>query len=181
MPYHAYRLVANYAPWNADVEFISTFRQVKTNTVVGIYRCYELWTLVEQSRKLDGGIIEIGVWRGGSGSLIAKQSSLCGIESPVYLCDSFTGDPKATAKDSGYKEGEHADTSPEIVQALLDKYGLANVKVLPEVFPEQTAHLIYENQFRFRHIDVDTYQSTKDITDWIWDKMVVGGIIVHDD
>ena len=53
--------------------------------------------------------------------------------------------------------------------------------MLPGVFPEQTAHLISENQFRFCHIDADTYQSSKDITDWIWDKVVVGGMIVHDD
>jgi len=127
LPYHAYRLVANYAPWNADEEFISTIRQVKPNTVVDIYRRYELWMLVEQARKLDGAIIEIGVWRGGSGALIAKQASLCEIESPVYMCDTFTGVPKSTAKDSAFKGGEHADTSPEIVQALLDKFGLANV------------------------------------------------------
>jgi O-methyltransferase len=33
----------------------------------------------------------------------------------------------------------------------------------------------------FCHIDVDVYQSAKDIVDWIWDKLVVGGIIVFDD
>ncbi len=37
-------------------------------------RCYELWTLVAQSCKLsDGDILEVGVWRGGTGALIAKH------------------------------------------------------------------------------------------------------------
>ena len=48
-------------------------------------------------------------------------------------------------------------------------------------FPIRLAIARQDMQFRFCHIDVDVYQSAKDIVDWIWDKMVPGGITVYDD
>lgn len=175
---------ATFAPWNMDLLFQDIYKAVKDYTFVDKYRCYELWTLVEQSQKLSGGaLIEIGVWRGGSGSIIAKKATSVGIPDPVYLCDTFRGVVKAGSEDiTFYKGGEHADTSLELVEFLVhDTLGLNNVIVLKGIFPEETAHLITSTQFRFCHIDVDTYNSAKDIVDWIWGKMVLGGIIVFDD
>jgi hypothetical protein len=34
---------ANYAPWQGDEAFMDIYNQVKKNTLVDIYRCYELW------------------------------------------------------------------------------------------------------------------------------------------
>ncbi|MEO2017429.1 MAG: TylF/MycF/NovP-related O-methyltransferase, partial [Fuerstiella sp.] len=31
------------------------------------------------------------------------------------------------------------------------------------------------------HIDVDVYQSAKEVSEWVWDRLVPGGIIVYDD
>lgn len=59
--------------------------------------------------------------------------------------------------------------------------GLNNVEILEGIFPDQTGRRLEGLQFRFCHIDVDVYQSAKDIVDWIWDKMVPGGIVVYDD
>ena len=36
-------------------------------------------------------------------------------------------------------------------------------------------------RFRFCDIDVDVFQSAKDILDWIWPRMVIGGVVVYDD
>lgn len=175
---------ATFAPWNMDAAFQKTYNAVKDNTFVDIYRCYELWTLVEQSSKASAGaLIEIGTWRGGSGAIIASQAENLGITEPVYLCDTFSGVVKASAHDvTFYKGGEHADTSAEIVERLVSKQlGLTNTVILKGVFPDETAHKITSEKFRFCHIDVDTYQSAKDIVDWIWKKMSLFGIIVFDD
>jgi len=175
---------ATYAPWQMDQLFLETYKAINGYTFVDKYRCYELWTLVEQSRKVNGGsLIEVGAWRGGSGAIIAKKARSVGITDPVYLCDTFKGVVKAGPEDvTFYKGGEHADTSPEIVRHLIkDTLDLDNVVILKGIFPEETAHLIPNQQFRFCHVDVDTYQSAKDIIEWIWSKMVVGGIVVFDD
>ncbi|GAB4500577.1 MAG: hypothetical protein Fur0035_01170 [Anaerolineales bacterium] len=177
-------LSATYAPWAMDKDFQQIYAAVQDHTFVDKYRCYELWTLVEQSGKLDGGaLIEIGVWRGGSGAVIARQAKNAGISDLVYLCDTFTGVVKAGPHETTfYKGGEHADTSKEIVEELVhQRLSLDNVVVLKGIFPDETAHLIASTKFRFCHIDVDTYQSAKDVVEWIWEKMVPGGIIVFDD
>ena len=56
---------ATYSPWNLDKAFIAAYSQIKDATLVDRYRCFELWRLVEQCTKLEGGaLIEIGVGAG---------------------------------------------------------------------------------------------------------------------
>ncbi|MFH1778266.1 MAG: TylF/MycF/NovP-related O-methyltransferase [Candidatus Omnitrophota bacterium] len=181
--YEAVNPGATYSPWNKDSLFKEVLDLIQGFTLVDKYRCFELWKLIEQSAKLrSGSIIEIGVWRGGTGALIAKQAKNYGISDKVFLCDTFTGVAKTSEKDSACKGGEHADTSCQVVKELIfNRMHLDNVKILEGIFPDQTGHEIEDLQFRFCHIDVDVYQSAKDIVGWIWDKMVYGGIIVFDD
>jgi hypothetical protein len=71
---------ATYSPWNLDKAFIAAYSQIKDATLVDKYRCFELWRLVEQCAKLEGGaLIEIGVWRGGTAALIATQAKNLGL------------------------------------------------------------------------------------------------------
>ena len=181
--YQKVRPGATYNPWNTDRKFKEIYTAIRGFTLVDRYRCYELWKLVEQSAKLaEGGVIEIGVWRGGTGALIARQAHDCGITEKVYLCDTFTGVVKAGEKDSYYSGGEHSDTSQELVENLVFKtMGLDNVRILKGIFPDDTGHEVEEQTFRFCHIDVDSYQSAHDIIEWIWERMASGGIIVYDD
>ena len=174
---------ATYAPWNCDKDFLSAYEIIKNNTLIDKYRCFELWSLIKQCAKLkSGSIIEIGVWRGGSGALIAKQAKNCCISEPVYLCDTFTGVVKSGGNDPFIKDNVLSDTSIKIVEELVfQEMQLNNIHILKGVFPEESFQLIKNEIFRFCHIDVDAYKSARDITEWIWDKIVPGGIIVYDD
>jgi O-methyltransferase len=174
--------IADYAPWTTDPRFLEIYHTIQPYTLVDIYRCYEIWTLVEQSAKLTGALIEIGVWRGGTGALIAQRAKLSGITDTIYLCDTFTGVVKASAHDPLYKGGEHRDTSIGLVEDLVyNQLNLEHVKILQGVFPEETAKSMDHESFRFCHIDVDVYHSAKDITTWLWNKLAIGGMIVYDD
>lgn len=174
---------ATYSPWNVDETFSESFEMMKEHTLVDIFRCYELWKLVEQTAKLkEGSIMEVGVWRGGTGALLAKSAAVHGIKDKVYLCDTFTGVVKSGDQDSDYSDGEHSDATRDVVEKLLfDDFKLNNVEILEGIFPEDTAEQIEDLRFRLCHIDVDVYQSSKDTVDWIWDRLVTGGIIVFDD
>jgi O-methyltransferase len=172
---------ATYSPWNKDTQFRPTYDAVKSHTLVDQYKCYELWTLIEMLSQCEGHLIEIGVWRGGSGALIAKRAQLACIADTVYLCDTFSGVVKASQSDTTYVGGEHSDTSEQDVSALLKDLGLSNVKILHGIFPDETGASVERLKFRFCHIDVDVYQSAKDIVEWVWPKLTVGGVIVYDD
>lgn len=174
---------ANYSPWQADRDFNTIYEQVKSYTLVDVYRCYELWELAAQIHKIEPGaaFIEIGVWRGGTAAIIGNKLSRLNASNIFYLADTFEGVPKSSAKDTFYFDGEHKDTSEQMVHGFLaDKYG--HYQILKGIFPEDTSHNIpAETKFGFCHIDVDVYNSAKDIVNWIWDKLIPGGVIVFDD
>ena len=173
---------SDYRPWDLDEAFLHIFRQIEAYTKVGIPRCFELWELLRQCSSLEGDVLEVGVWRGGTGVLLAEGARrLWGNARTVFLADTFQGVVKAGPKDDYYKGGEHADTSPEIVEGLARGLGLSNVQLLPGVFPEETGGKLEDRRFCFCHVDVDVYQSAKDTVDWVWPRMPVGGIVVYDD
>ncbi len=179
--YEKIKPFSNYAPWIIDDEFVKTYEAIRESTLVDLYRCYELWSLVEQSAKLEGALLEVGVWRGGTGALMASAARLHNIQEPIYLCDTFYGVVKASCFDPLYRGGEHNDTSQEMVESLLQKLQLTNAQILTGIFPDETHTQINHSKFRLCHIDVDVYESAKDILDWLWDKLVIGGMVVFDD
>jgi O-methyltransferase len=168
-----------YRPWLGDQEFLSVYEAIKEHTLVDQYRCFELWDLAQQMSGLEGAVVEVGVWRGGTAAILAKAS---GAESRVFLCDTFEGVVKASAdQDSVYKGGEHADTSISLVESLLVSLGLSNCFILKGIFSEETAHLLTESSVKICHIDVDVYQSAKDIFTWVWPRLIPGGVVIFDD
>jgi O-methyltransferase len=173
--------ISSYAPWQADEEFQRVYQAVKKNTLVDVWRCYELWSLVGELREVPGAILEVGVWRGGSGALIATRAAAIGVTDPVFLCDTWHGLVKTGEIDSSYRDGEHGDSSREIVEALIQRLGLDNVELLQGVFPEETGGRIADRALRLCHVDVDVYQSAKDVFDWAWERLSPGGLAVFDD
>jgi O-methyltransferase len=172
---------ATYSPWWGDEAFQRVWTQVKDSTFVDIYRLYELWSLVGQVNDLPGDILEVGVWRGGSGAVMASRAALDSSPSTVYLCDTFAGVAKAGPRDADYEGGELADTSSSTVLALVRRVGLDNVVIVEGVFPDETGDRVPSRGLRFCHIDVDVYDSARDVFHWAWPKLASGGVIVFDD
>ena len=180
--YQIVRPMATYSPWLQDKEFNKVYEAIKKNTKVDIYRCYELWELIFQCSKIPGAILEVGVWQGGTGGIICQRVKQDNLNKTVYLADTFQGVVKAGDRDSHYRGKEHCDTSVRTVEDLLSKrLNVSNYKIIKGVFPDESSKLIEDDCFSFCHIDVDVYQSAKDIADWIWPKLSLGGMVVYDD
>lgn len=167
---------ATYSPWLADAAFTAAYQRIKKFTMVDIYRCYELWELAGQSVRADGAIVEVGVWRGGTGCLLA----LAAPEKTVYLADTFAGVVNASAHDTRYAGGEHADTSENLVQGLLDSAGVKNARLLKGKFPDETAAMV-EERVALLHVDVDVYESARATVEWARPRLLPGATIVFDD
>lgn len=167
---------ATYSPWLSDGEFLKTYKAIKDSTLVDMYRCYELWSLAKQSNLIDGSILEVGVWRGGTGCILAVASPT----KTVYLADTFQGVVKAGAMDTRYVGGEHDDTSEQSVRDLLASVGAENAQLLKGIFPDETASDL-SGPIALLHIDVDVYQSGRDIVNWALARLPVGAAIVFDD
>lgn len=172
---------ATYSPWATDAKFLEVYNQVSNHTLVDVYRCYELWHLAKEVSQLEGDFLEVGVWKGGTGAIIASAAQLTSSTSKIFLCDTFEGVVKASKKDNVYQGGEHSDTSVEIVTSLNSKLGLDNTEILVGIFPDDSANKVSNNRFKFCHIDVDVYVGAKEITEWVWDRLAIGGMVIYDD
>jgi O-methyltransferase len=171
---------ATYAPWQSHKSFLQHYNLIKKHSLVPMYQCYELYSLVEQLQQKQGAIIEVGTWRGGSLALmaLAEQNK----NTPIYGCDTFTGVVKASDKDNSYKGGEHANTSlQEVTNFIQQGLQLKNVKLLAGIFPEETFNELPQTSFKLCHIDVDTYQSGKDCYNCLWPLLEKGGVMVFND
>lgn len=162
-------------------DFLAAHAHTEGRTLVDGSRCYDLWTLLGEAHKVPGDIIEVGVWRGGTGYLLCERASQLGGKKQVWLCDTFTGVVKTGDKDSTYKGGEHADADAIGVATFLNRRDLWNYVIAEGVFPDETGGILEETQFCFAHIDVDAYQSAKDSFEFIAPRMPPGGIVVFDD
>ncbi len=183
--YELIKTTASYAPWLDDRDYLEVCKTISGYTLVESYRVFELWSLVGEACKLPGkaALLEVGVWRGGTSGVIARKMELCGSTDILYAADTFTGVVKSSDKDAFYNDGEHADTNMDMVKRLLfHDLHLRNVELLQGIFPDDTANMIPEGtKFRFCHIDVDVYKSAEGVLDWIWERLLVGGIVVFDD
>ena len=170
-----------YEPWLTDEKFLQVYNKIKDYTLVDIYRCYELFDIVKRLENIEGDIIEIGVWRGGTSAIMATALHSVNSEKNIFLCDTFSGVVKASEFDIRYRGGEHSDTSLQLVKDLLSSLQLKNFSLLQGIFPEETGSAVEDKTFSLCHIDVDVYQSAVDIIDWIYPKLSKGGALVFDD
>jgi O-methyltransferase len=181
--YSVIKSSSDYSPWLGDKYFLKLYSEIKDNTLVDILRCFELWELTEYVHSLNkvAAIIEVGVWRGGTAAIIGSKLNKLDSTVSFYLADTFVGVAKASNEDAFYIGGEHADTDVNFVTKWLNPF-YKNYKILQGIFPNDTANSIPEYEvFSLCHIDVDVYESAKDIVEWIWDRIIVGGVIVFDD
>ena len=67
---------SDYPRHLTDPAFARVEKLTRAHTLVDILRRHEIWVQVGQSAKLgDGDILEVGVWRGGTGLLIGDNDS----------------------------------------------------------------------------------------------------------
>jgi O-methyltransferase len=172
-----------YHAWYLNEDFYNLHQEIKDNTLIDIFR---IWTLIEFAKsvqKLDGDVIEVGVYKGGSGKILAKTMR----NKTVHLFDTFEGMPDAdpvinrpisSAGGNGHKKGDFADTSFEIVKEYFSD--CSNAKIVKGVFPESSRYLD-NTKFCFAHIDAIIYESVKSSSEFIYPRMVSAGAIVYDD
>jgi O-methyltransferase len=123
---------------------------------------------------VDGDVIEVGVWKGGSAKWLCQLFQ----GRTVYLFDTFQGMPETDTTIDGHKQGDFDDTSLESVQNYLAD--CPNAVIRAGVFPA-TAKGLEDKTFALAHIDCDLYSSTRDAIAFVWPRLNPGGIVVFDD
>lgn len=161
--------------WDADEGFQAAMTGVRTKTLVHDPACYVLYGSAVSTASLGGDVAEVGVYRGGTGLLLARA---VGPDCTVHLFDTFSGMPMPDADRDLHGMGDFADTSVDEVRRLLESQD--NVRVHPGLFPE-TGAPVADRSFCLVHVDVDIYQSVLDCCDFFYERLLPAGVFVFDD
>lgn len=140
--------------------------------------------------KIEGDIVECGVWRGGFSIFLSHLFS----DRNIWVCDSFEGfQPLETAKHQYSKERHtpnytHNAVGPlgislEEVQSHFKTYGLGNEKRIKFLkgFVKDTLPTSGIEKISLLRIDVDAYSATLETLEELYDKVQPGGYIIFDD
>lgn len=119
----------------------------------------------------SGCIVEVGVYKGGTGWFLATWAQAHKRE--CFLYDTFTGIPYAIAGVDSHKVGDFGDTSFEAVRS-----NVPYATVVQGIFP---ASAVPMPSVAFVHLDVDQYQSYIDCCTYLEPLMSPGGVMWFDD
>ena len=145
-------------------------------TIVVKEKVDKLKELLKSVKDLNGDVVEIGVYFGGTALEIAKIEN----KNTIHIFDTFNGMPNfSEEKDKKWVIGSFKGADFEKIKNLFLNYD--NVKIYDGIFPNETFENIKKIKLKFVHIDVDNYQSYKDSLSAIYENVVENGIIIFDD
>ncbi len=160
-------------------------------TMIGLNRLNNIERCIHSihNDKIEGDILEAGVWRGGATILMrAVLKELNVFDRKVWVADSFMGLPKPDTKN--YK----ADKNNILNKIRILKVGLEEVKKNFEKYNLLDEQVVFLegwfkdslpnapiNKIALLRLDADMYESTFQALENLYPKLSVGGYIIIDD
>jgi O-methyltransferase len=153
------------------------------HTMIGLRRLDNIQHCVETvlRERVEGDLIETGVWRGGACILMRGVLAAYGInDRKVYLADSFEGLPKPDVETSPI------DHSSKLYQhdflANFEKYDLLDSQVVfLKGWFKDTLPLAPIDKLAVLRLDGDMYGSTMEALSSLYSKLSAGGFCIIDD
>ncbi len=180
----------HYAPlslWLRHPRRAALFVAVRPYTMLPYARLANLYEVVTRCIQEDilGNFVECGVWRGGSGAVLA---SIAYRRRGVWLFDSFQGCPLPGPEDVSChgRPGEAGEASAPLrdVVALLHaldlERGWTTIRKgwFADTLPKAKDAI---GQIALLHLDCDWYDSVRTCLEELYPQVVSGGFIVVDD
>ena len=199
-------------PWEADAEEIKLIEDLmalnssnKFNERLTMCSIKRLWAAISATKyvireKIEGDIIECGVWRGGCSIAIAKTIKRLNSQKKIILYDTFAGMTRPTKEDVKAKNKKQAIkkyndlnrdgynnwcyASLEEVKSNFKKYGVFDIASFKKgdisiLLKEKKQEL--PNKISLLRLDTDWYESTKDEMNILYPKISKNGILLVDD
>ena len=127
--------------------------------------------------QVPGDVIECGVFRGGSASILLQAVEELAPDRTVHLYDTFTGLSGVGKHDAVRLKAGTLSCPLDIVRSNLAEYS-GRVLFYPGAIDDQTP---FPEEFSFAHLDLDLYEPTAAALRKLVPQLRVGAIIVVDD
>jgi hypothetical protein len=145
--------------------------------------------LLEESLKLEGDVIECGVYRGNTTRLMGRRMRDIAPSKTLFACDSFEGFPQDRILDADLgpfrfrfkirRKFRHASDVPQRLMQFFNAYRVNGCVV--KGFFSDTLPKLRPRKYCFMFIDCDLYESHLDCLNVLYEQLVPGGIVVFDD
>jgi len=156
---------------------IDLVRKIKSENAMLLREneAYQIFMAVVRTKKVDGDIAEVGVYRGASAKLICEAKG----DKTLHLFDTFEGLPDLSKIDDSkmFHRGQFFATCAD-VENYLREY--SDVHFYKGLFP-LTAGPLQGKMFSFVNLDVDLYEATSSCLKFFYPRMNKGGVIIAHD
>lgn len=141
-----------------------------------------LLSLILRTNNIQGDIIELGTYKGGSTIMMARLLKRIDSTKKIYACDTFTGHPYNDQFPFKKVKGEYSDTNVHYVKNKFRKLGVEEFIVTIEgLFEETLSRELSDKRFSYAFVDCDLYESTKCAFTFLIPRMEHNSIIaMHD-
>jgi hypothetical protein len=166
---------------DTDQDFAGEFARVSPEADFSYERKYNLNELFQLALRVEGDVVECGVYKGGSAFFLGRHIQRH--HSPRRLClfDSFQGLSPPTATDGDWwRRGDLRGSIKDVEDAMAPLGDLSFVEIYPGWIPQRFGE-VAERRFCFVHIDVDLFAPTVDSIRFFYPRVNRGGIILLDD
>jgi O-methyltransferase len=182
------RIKNRFLDFNSNREYRKIYEEFKEYTMIPQEYYLSNLVLANCFKKVEGAMVECGVWRGGMSAGIAK---LFADEKDYYLFDSFEGLPPAGDID-GQKaiKWQREKTDPTyfnncaaeitFAQQAMKLSEAKNVHVIKGWFKE-TLPKYKGGKIAILRLDGDWYDSTMECLTYLFPHVAKGGVIILDD
>ena len=196
------QLLESSFPPDFTPEEIEIIKSVKTYTMTGLEALSALIHAVKyvERNQVPGGIVECGVWKGGSMMTVAKTLlALKTTERQLYLFDTFAGMPRPAEVDvsaighgraldsfaaarTGSNTSDWTYASLKDVQKAMNSTGYPQSKIhFVEGLVEETLPSKAPDAIAILRLDTDLYSSTRHELVNLYPRLSRGGVLIIDD
>jgi hypothetical protein len=164
-------------------------KDIQIRSIQKNYRLLARSELYNRISHLSGAIVEAGVGAGSGLAIFALLEDSREFKRKIWAFDSFSGFPPGTNQDSleFQKSGkpEYKEFSEDFVMAILRSIQLSeeileNITFCKGYMPSSFSKFDL-SPVALLNVDVDLYQSTKDVLDFFWPLMQSTGIVILDE
>ncbi len=167
-----------------DQKFMSSFFESATDDVERslMWRLHTLVWAAKNALLVEGDFVECGVFKGFCSEVIMKYLDFGNLSRQAYLYDTFAGLPEKTSTEEERRNWDYTQFDPEVVYSAVQKKFSTynNVNIVRGIVPD-TFEVAAPEKIAFLHIDMNSVQAEMLALEYLFDKVVPGGMIVLDD
>jgi O-methyltransferase len=138
-----------------------------------------IWSFMN-GLKLDGDLVELGVYRGFSSAVAVRYSEFQNYQKTLYLFDTWDGIPNDQLDTGRAPIDKYKD--PANYEKVVTRFAdYKNVKLVKGRVPESFSTIKMPEKISFLHVDMNSSIAEIGALNALWDNLVPGAICLLDD